>query len=191
MRRIDSSPVLSSTVGRAVDGMNAAIRVAIAALLFGMCVLALLQVLVRFVLDSLGFNLSVPWSEELARYFMIWLIFLGAAYACRRAQLISLTLVVDRLPLPLRRVANVVAALICTGFYVLLVQVGLVAIRAGFVEVSPVLQFPKAYVYAAMPIGAAAMAVNTLALIAEGFGWVGAPAPPGEPSDGAKPVDAP
>ena len=68
-----------------------------------------------------------------------------------------------------------VAALVCAAFYLLLLQVGLVAIRAGFVEMSPVLQFPKAYVYGAMPVGAAAMILNTLALVAEGFGWIGPP----------------
>ena len=47
----------------------------------------------------------------------------------------------------------------------------------------PVLQFPKAYVYGAMPVGAAAMILNTLALVAEGFGWIGPPPPVGG-SDG-------
>ena len=190
MRRVDASPVPGTTLGRAVDGMNAAIRIVIAALLAGMCALALLQVVVRFVLDALGINLSVPWSEELARYFMIWLIFLGAAYGCRRGQLISLTLVVDNVPPKVRRIAGVLSALVCVAFYLLLVQVGLVAIRAGLVEMSPVLQFPKACVYAAMPIGAAAMAINTLALIAEGFGWIGAPAAHGKPGVGSEPGDA-
>ncbi|MBL8705220.1 MAG: TRAP transporter small permease [Rhodospirillales bacterium] len=188
MRRDDPPHILRVGIARLVDGTNAAIRALIAALLAGMCVCALLQVTVRLALDSLGLNLSVPWSEELSRYFMIWLIFLGAAYACRRAQLIALTVVVENIPAPLRRIANVMAALVCIAFYVLLIKVGLAAFRAGFVEMSPVLQFPKAYIYAAMPIGGAVMILNTLACLAESWGWIDGPARDRMQNGGATPA---
>jgi TRAP-type C4-dicarboxylate transport system permease small subunit len=185
MRRDDQPHILRAGIARFVNGTNAAIRVLIAALLAGMCACALLQVIVRLVLDSVGFNLSVPWSEELSRYFMIWLIFLGAAYACRRAQLIALTVVVENIPTPMRRIANVTAALVCIAFYALLIYVGLTAFRAGYIEMSPVLQFPKAYIYAAMPIGGVIMILNTLAFLAESWGWIDGPA-----TDGPKGGDA-
>jgi TRAP-type C4-dicarboxylate transport system permease small subunit len=172
MSRLGSTHALSSGLGRFVDRMNAAIRLSIAGLLAAMCACALLQVLVRLALDFFKLDFSVPWSEELARYAMIWLIFLGAAHACRRSQLISLTIVVERVPPQVRQVASVLAALVCIAFYAMLIKVGFTAIRAGAVEMSPVLQFPKAYVYAAMPIGAAAMILNTLAMLAESFGWI-------------------
>lgn len=161
---------------RLVDGMNAAMRAAIAVLLAGMSVCAMIQVIVRLVLDTMGANFSVPWTEELSRYMMVWLIFLGAAYACRRAQLISLTIVVDRLPARVQAAAMTICALVCVAFYALLVQVGIAAFRTGFIEMSPVLQFPKAYVYAAMPVGAAAMILNTLAFLAESWSWIAHPA---------------
>lgn len=169
-------PPLGAAFARLVDGMNAAMRAAIAVLLAGMSVCAIIQVIVRLALDALGANFSVPWTEELSRYMMVWLIFLGAAYACRRAQLISLTIVVDRLPARAQAAAMAACALVCVAFYALLVQVGIVAFRTGFIEMSPVLQFPKAYVYAAMPVGAAAMIINTLACLAESRGWIGRPA---------------
>jgi len=188
MRRDDPPHALRVGIARFVDGTNAAIRVLIAALLAGMCACALLQVIVRLVLDSVGLNLSVPWSEELSRYFMIWLIFLGAAYACRHAQLIALTVVVENIPAPLRRLANMAAALVCIAFYALLIYVGLAAFRAGFVEMSPVLQFPKAYIYVAMPIGGAVMILNTLAFLAEGWGWIDGPARDGTQGGDATPA---
>lgn len=39
-------------------------------------ILLILQVLFRYV-----FRVSVPWTEELARYFTIWMVYLGAALA--------------------------------------------------------------------------------------------------------------
>ena len=35
-------------------------------------------------------HISVAWLEEMARYSMIWLCFLGAAVACRRGPVLSL-----------------------------------------------------------------------------------------------------
>lgn len=149
------------------NAINATIYCVVAGLLAGMFVCAFLQVMVRLVLDWFGVNLSTPWSEELSRYFMIWLIFLGAGYACRYAKLISLTLVVDRMPKWMHRSADAIAAIICIAFYVLLVKVGLDAVRFGWIEMSPVLQLPKAYIYMAMPVGATVMIVNTLAFLSE------------------------
>ncbi len=150
-----------------VDAINRTIYYAIATLLAGMFICSLMQVLVRLVLDVFGINLSVPWSEELSRYFMIWLIFLGAGYGCRQAQLISLTILIARVPAKLHRVADALVALVCIGFYALLVKVGFDAMKFGWIEKSPVLQIPKAYIYLAMPVGATVMALNTIALLAE------------------------
>ena len=74
---------------------------------------------------------------------------------------------VHQLPPFLHRYADAVTALICVGFYALLVRVGLKAMQFGWFEMSPVLQFPKAYVYLAMPVGAAVMIINTLTLLIE------------------------
>lgn len=150
-----------------VDGLNKVIAVLIALLMAAMCVCAIIQVTVRLLLGALGINLSVPWSEELSRCFMLWLIFLGGAYACRHAQMISLTFVSDRLPEFLHRYADALTAIICVAFYALLVRVGFLTMKFGWLEMSPVLQFPKAYVYLAMPVAAAVMIVNTLALLIE------------------------
>ncbi|MGE0238626.1 MAG: TRAP transporter small permease [Parvibaculaceae bacterium] len=149
------------------DGINGIIYWLLAALMAAISILTFLQVLVRLALNASGINLSVPWSEELSRSLMIWLIFLGAAYACRRAQMIALTFVVDMVPRRLMRVMDGLAALLCILFYGLLVAVGLKATSFGWIEMSPVLQFPRAYVYLAMPVGMTIMILNTIALLCE------------------------
>lgn len=154
-------------VVRLVDALNKVAFYLIGALLAGMCVLALLQVVVRQVLTTFDINLSVPWSEEVGRYSMIWLIFLGAAYACRAAQMIALTFAVEALPLPWQRYVDALVAVVCIAFYALLVKVGIQAVEFGWIERSPVLQFPKAYVYLAMPVGAVLMIANTIVGLVE------------------------
>ena len=115
---------------RVLDRLNAGIRLAVGLLLAAMCLLALLQVLVRLVLTTFGVNLSAPWSEELGRSLMIWLIFLGTAYAFRSGQMVALQVLVNKLPAGLRRWADAAATLVVLGFVGLLVDVGLQGVGA-------------------------------------------------------------
>ncbi len=152
---------------RAVDGLNLALTWLIGLLLGIMAVSVFTQVMVRFVLTAAGINLSAAWTEELARYVLIWVVFLGAGIGCRRRQLISLEFLVRRLPsLPGQGLVHL-GLLICLGFFALLISVGLAFMELGAVETSPVMQIPKAWVYAAMPAGAALMILNTATLMAE------------------------
>ena len=43
-----------------------------------MTLLVFVQVVMRYV-----FNNSLSWSEELARYTFIWLIYIGISYGCK------------------------------------------------------------------------------------------------------------
>lgn len=127
----------------------------------------LLQVGVRFVLTHLGLLASVPWTEELARYILIWVVFLGSAVACRKAQLISLRFLIEATPRPIGAALQYLSLAICVVFYVFLVKVGLDFLGFGAVERSPVMSIPKNWVYWALPAGAALMLANTLAFLVE------------------------
>jgi TRAP-type C4-dicarboxylate transport system permease small subunit len=150
-----------------VDRLNIGLTYFIGLLLAVMACAVLTQVLVRFVLTAVGVNLSAAWTEEVARYLLIWIVFIGAGIGCRRRQLISLEFIVRRLPsLPGQGLVHV-GLLLCIGFFGLLISVGLAFMDLGAVETSPVMQIPKAWVYAAMPAGAALMTLNTAVLMAE------------------------
>jgi TRAP-type C4-dicarboxylate transport system permease small subunit len=150
-----------------VDRLNIGLTYVIGLLLAVVAFAVFAQVMVRFVLTAVGINLSAAWTEEVARYLLIWIVFIGAGIGCRRRQLISLEFIVRRLPsLPGQGLVHV-GLLLCIGFFGLLVSVGLAFMELGAVETSPVMQIPKAWVYAAMPAGAALMILNTTVLMAD------------------------
>jgi TRAP-type C4-dicarboxylate transport system permease small subunit len=134
-----------------LERLNTAVYYVIGALLAVISVVVLMQVIVRFVLTSLGVNISAPWTEELARYLLVWLIFLGAAVGCRRMQLISLEFVIKGLPRAVGSVMRHVALVLCLGLFAIVMQISMI------------------WVYWAMPVGAALMIVNTLAFMAESW----------------------
>lgn len=153
-----------------LQGLNAAIYYLIGLLLAVICGVVLIQVLVRFVLTAVGVNIAAPWTEELARYLLVWMIFLGAALGCRKMQLISLDFVVKAMPRRIGQAARLIALGLCLLMFLLMLRFGWDFVRIlGGSELSPVMQIPKTWVYWAMPIGAALMIVNTLAFLAEAW----------------------
>jgi TRAP-type C4-dicarboxylate transport system permease small subunit len=151
-----------------LDHVNRAVYYALGFLLAVIAVVVLLQVGVRFVLTAAGVNIAAPWTEELARYLLVWMIFLGAGVGCRRMQLIALTFVINWLPPWLGSAARLLALCLCLWLFGILLVYGWQFVQLiGRSEMSPVMQISKSWVYWAMPIGAALMIVNTLAFIAE------------------------
>jgi TRAP-type C4-dicarboxylate transport system permease small subunit len=152
---------------RMIDRMNAALAIVVGVLLMIITAAVFGQVMVRFVLTAVGINISAPWTEELARYLLIWVVFLGAAVGCRKAQLIALEFVVQALPSVPGQLLRYATLLLCVAFFAMMVWVGLPFVSLGETETSPVMQIPKSRVYWAMPVGAALMILNTFALMAE------------------------
>ena len=152
---------------RATDAVNAVMTVAVGLLLMVVSAAVLWQVTVRLVLTAAGINISAPWTEELARYCLIWMVFLGAGIGVRHARMIALEFVIRALPggvgIPLRYGVT----LLSVAFFALLIWVGVQFVELGRTEVSPVMRLRKDWVYWAMPVGAGLMVLNSLALVVE------------------------
>lgn len=149
------------------DHLNRLVTLLVGLLLIVVTLAVIGQVGVRFVLTALGINISAPWTEELARYCLIWMVFLGAAVGVRHARMIALEFGVRRLPDRLGIGLRYASIAIAMGFFVLLFVVGLRFVDLGRSETSPVMGITKDLVYWAMPVGAALMLLNSLALIVD------------------------
>ena len=66
-----------------------------------MAIVVLLQVIFRYVM-----RISVPWTEEFARYLLILITFVGGALAIRDKQHIAVTAIIDKLPKKARYYLN-------------------------------------------------------------------------------------
>ena len=143
-------------------GLHRATCVAAVALLAAIFVIMILQIAFRYVL-----NAPLVWTEEAARYLYIWACYLGAAVALRRGNHIAITLVLERLP---RRLGGAVAlgsqalALVFLGALIVL-GVQLMA-RTHTIE-AITLPIPWSVIYAAAPVGAALMLLQTLETIGQ------------------------
>jgi len=143
-----------------IDKLNLFLRWLVGLMLLTMVIVVFLQILVRFVLPKMGVIVSVPWTEELARYLLIWCIFLGAAAATRSNDLIAMdTLSFALSPINACRL-KLFAYFVTMGFFVFLIMIGARWMEFGMSEYSTVMDVPMVFVYLAMPVGGVLALVN-------------------------------
>ena len=153
----------------AVDKINAVAKFLLGALLLWMTLATFTQVLVRFVFTNLGWTISAPWTEETARYAMIWVVFIGLGVGFRYGLLLSLTFVADALSNRIGQALRYMALATSFVFLLSIFFLGLDFVEFGRIERSPALSLPKNWIYMALPVGAALGCLNILALAASAW----------------------
>lgn len=116
------------------------------------------QVLFRYVLEQ-----PLSWTEELSRYLMIWITFLGAAMAVRHQRLIKLEIIYLLFPGNGKKVVLILAGFLSCLFYAILIVFGYTILDTVVVQHSPALHISMAIPYAAIPVGGLLMIGNTIA----------------------------
>ncbi len=74
-----------------------------------------LNVLSRYILE-----ISLPWSEELARFMFIWLSFIGAVIANAQFSHMRLDFIVEKLPAKTAKVVEGISYLVAIVLFVFL-----------------------------------------------------------------------
>lgn len=118
------------------------------------------QVFTRFVLSD-----PSSFTEELARYLLIWVGLLGAAYAAGRNMHLALDLLQAKLRGKKARVMQIVIEFIVLAFAVAVLLVGgsrLVYVMLRLGQTSPALGIALGYVYAVVPISGLVIAFYSL-----------------------------
>lgn len=159
--------IWSSIFLNIVNNINKALKVITLACLIGMVILISFQIIVRFILPKLGFSASFPWTEELARYLMVWVVFLGGALAARSNMLIAVLALVNALPDKLAKITQVLSLLSLIVFFLYCAWVGLEWTEFGAGEISPAMKASKFWLYLCLPVGFALAAINSSAVLIE------------------------
>lgn len=148
-------------MSRVSDVLNRVCSIILVLALVAMTVATFLQVVFRYVV-----HLPLFWTEEFARYCLIWSSLIGAGVALKRGQHIAVTILVERLPAGLQRVASVAAALSILLLLAVILWGGIELVIVTRFQISPALRIPMAIPYLAIPIGAAVMLVHGVNFLA-------------------------
>lgn len=146
---------LIHTIDRTV---NAILRLIVIVMLSVMSLVVFAQVIFRMI------HLSIPWSEELSKYLLIWSTFLGAAMCVRKNSLVGLEFLCSALPKSGQKILKIILNLITCAILSFLIGVGFWASRRVFFQITPVLKLSMGMMYAAVPVGSVFMLFNQIVM---------------------------
>lgn len=128
-------------------------------LMLVMCGATLAGVFARYLLND-----ALPWSEEVARYAMVWLSFLGGGLVFRYNGHIAIDLLVTKIRSDIPRNLVIGAAhLVVVAFLLVLVWYGYSLTMRGNNMTTAALRLPMSVPYAAVPVGAIMMIYHLIA----------------------------
>ncbi|MCF7934460.1 MAG: TRAP transporter small permease [Spirochaetia bacterium] len=118
--------------------------------LFSMSIIITVQVFFRYVLLN-----SISWSEEIARYLFIYMVYFGISYAVRKNRHIKIEVLINVLPVTGKKVISIISDLLFLVFasvvtYQAFSVVGTLD-RLG--QVAGITGLPMSLIYSGVPIG--------------------------------------
>jgi TRAP-type transport system small permease protein len=131
-------------------------------LLAAMAAMVFANVALRFLTDY-----SILWVEEVSRYTMIWLTFIGAGPVLRYGAHIGIDTLQQGMPRFAPAIRAIVFALLAI-FFCAMIVIGVRYANLTWAQTTPVLEIPIGAVYLAMPVGFGLMFIH-LAMMARGF----------------------
>lgn len=118
------------------------------------------------VISRYGFSTPSSWTEEVARFLLIWIGVLGAAWAFRTGVHLGLDVLPKKLTGTPALILKAFTLLVIVGFSVAVLIIGggsLVALTWELKQYSAVLGLPIAYVYSVIPTAGALICFYAIA----------------------------
>ena len=107
-------------------------------------------------------NMSIYWAEEVTRYSFVWATFLGAACAYKQRGLVSMSVMVHKMPPQLRRKVGLVLDAAMGVFLFIAFVYGIKLTLAVVNQRSASLEISMSIVYICIPLGCLCMLIFNL-----------------------------
>ncbi len=157
---------IAARARRASLAINKVVEVTCVALLALLVLDVWLGVLVRYMIP-----LPITFTEELARYIMIWMALLAVSSGIVYREHIGVEFVFRRFPPAARRWLAVAFDVIAFSFFAVLLVYGIGFVERGFSRVTMIYDVPRAYPYMVVPVAAGIACVQlVLVAVADLFG---------------------
>lgn len=136
--------ILDDLIGKAEDFISALA-------MLSMCVVVFLSIIWRYVL-----HLPFASGEEIARYLMVWCIYIGISVATREGAHVNVTVLINILPPKMRRFMIFLGQIVVIATFCWLFGLSIMLIQksaGGRVQLTPLTRLPYWYMYLSMGIG--------------------------------------
>lgn len=154
------SDTVEGAMERASDTINRWTEMAVLVIISAMTVDVLIEVIFRYVL-----LLPLFWTEEFARYCLVWSSLLAAGIAVKRGQHVAVTFVAERFPKHIRAIAGLGGDILGATLLAVILWGGLCLVILTHHQLSPAMRLPMSLPYMAVPTGSAIMLFHVLTSI--------------------------
>lgn len=120
----------------------------------------ILQVIFRYVLNN-----SLFWSEELARYLLVWLTFLGASCAYYRKVHPGIDLLTNHLNPKARPAMEIAVHTISLCLFVVMIYHGTLFAYFVRMQISPAMAIPKWVIFSVIPLSGTLFSLHCVTFI--------------------------
>lgn len=125
-----------------------------------MTLVVAVQVFFRYVL-----NQSLFWSEELARFLLVWLTFLGASSAYYRKVNPGVDFLYIKLPPLLKKISSIFTHLASMALFIVMIIYGCKFAYFVRLQISPALQIPKWIILSIIPISGVILMIHGITFL--------------------------
>lgn len=153
-------PIGDERLPRAVRALRAVEGVVATLLVVSVLSLVIFQVVTRYVLAR-----PVPWSEELARFALIWLAFIGAAWVAGRGSHVTVVLGDQRLGRRARAAIEVLSGLLSIAICTILLTGSLSFLERADRTSAPATGLAMGWVYGASVLAYVLILVHTVVAV--------------------------
>ena len=136
-----------SALDRLTQFLIAAVRLVCITFATGIFVIVIVAVIARYVLGQ-----AVSWTEEVPRYLLIWVSFLGAAACVLRREHVGFDVILNALPARVRRIVSAGISLLVFGFGLVMFWYGIVFVQDFGGDLMETIPFKNYWYYPAMPV---------------------------------------
>lgn len=135
-------------MSKIAKGVDILILIIISIITSIMIISTFLQVVFRYL-----FSNPLFWSEELARYCFIYIVFIGGAWAGKNLSHLGVDFFVSKFPQKTINFLDIFINTLVIIFSVLITVISIPVIKINMKQYSPALEVPMGLVYCAVPVG--------------------------------------
>jgi TRAP-type C4-dicarboxylate transport system permease small subunit len=125
--------------------------------MLGMSIVIFCQIFCRYVL-----NYSLFWSEEVARFLMIWSIFMGASVALKRGELAAVSFMINSFREKTRKIILIAGNCAVISFFLIIIIYGYKFVMQSLSYLAPTLPVPMAVQYSSVLLSTVIMFLHIL-----------------------------
>ncbi len=148
---------IKMNISRIMNGIHLGSIYFAMALLVGMAIVIIINVFMRFVLNS-----GLRWGEEVAKLFMVWFTFIAMAVGVKQGLHISLHLLPKKLPVKLDKILLFLKDFITFIIALVFLIYGIKLVQFTSRSIMPATEWPSSILYLILPISAVLIASEAL-----------------------------